>query len=123
MSDEEAGFLFGMVCGVWLSPFWRLLVRLGNVARQRRNPMKSDLLKECVDALKGLRARMHEEPDAGVTAELDDVILRLERCLETASDDVVVEAELRMRALEVMARGVNAATNIAEIVRRIFGLW
>jgi hypothetical protein len=65
---------------------------------------------------------MHEEPDAGVTAELDDVIQRLEHCLETTGDDVVVEAELRMRVLEVMARGLNAATNIVEIVRRIFGL-
>ncbi len=84
--------------------------------------MKYDLLKECVDALKGLRARMHEEPDACVTAEFDDVIQRLECCLDTTRDDVMVEVELRMRALEVMARGLSAATNIAEIVRKFFGL-
>ena len=84
--------------------------------------MKYDLLKECVDALKALRARMHEESDTCVTAELEDVITRLEHCLETTNDDVIVEVELRIRALEVMARGLDAATNIAEIVRRIFGL-
>lgn len=84
--------------------------------------MKHDLLKECVGALRALRARMHEELDVGVTAELDDVILRLEHCLETASDDVMVEVELRMRALEAIARCLNTATNLAEIVRRFFGL-
>ena len=84
--------------------------------------MKHNLLKECVDALIALRARMHEELDAGVTAELDDVILRLEHCLETASDEVMVDVELRMRALETISRCLNTATNLAEIVRRFFGL-
>ncbi len=54
--------------------------------------------------------------------EFDDVIKRLERCLDTVSEDVMVEVELRIRALEVMARGISAATNIAEIVRKFFGL-
>lgn len=84
--------------------------------------MKHDLLKECVGALRALRARMHEELDVGVTAELDDVIKRPEHCLETASDEVMVEVELRMRTLEAMARGLDAATNLAKIVRRFFGL-
>ena len=83
--------------------------------------MKHDLLKECVSALTALRARKHEELDASVTAELDDVILRLERCLESTSDEVLVEAELRTRVLEVIARCLNAATNLAEIVRQFFG--
>lgn len=38
--------------------------------------MKHNLLKECVSALTVLRARKHEELDASVTAELDDVIVR-----------------------------------------------
>ena len=84
--------------------------------------MKRDLLKECVDALKGLRAQMHKEPDAGVTAALDDVIQRLELCLESTDDDVVLEAGLAMCTLEVIVRGVDAATNIAELVRKYFGL-
>ena len=36
--------------------------------------MKYDLLKECVGTLRVLRARMHKELDASITAELDDVI-------------------------------------------------
>ena len=83
--------------------------------------MKHNLLKECVSALKVLRARKHEELDAGVTAELDDVIFRLERCVETVSEEVVVEAELRARALENISRCLNTATNLAEIVRQFFG--
>ena len=83
--------------------------------------MKHDLLKECVSTLGALRARKHEELDASVTAELDDVIFRLERCLETASEEVLVEVELRTRALETLSRCLNTATNLAEIVRQFFG--
>ena len=83
--------------------------------------MKHDPLKECVSALVVLRARMHEELDASVTAELDDVIFRLERCLESTSEEVLVEAELRTRALEILSRCLNTATNLAEIVRQFFG--
>lgn len=83
--------------------------------------MKHNLLKECVGALRALRARMHEELDASITTELDDVILRLERCLETANDEVMVDVELRARALESLSRCLNTATNLAEIVRRFFG--
>lgn len=83
--------------------------------------MKTDLLKECVSALKALRARKHEELDASVIAELDDSIERLERCLKTASDEVTIDAELRMRTLETMSRCLNAATNLAEVARRVFG--
>jgi len=82
--------------------------------------MKHDLLKECVDALIALRARMHKELDASVTAELDDVIQRLEHCLETASDEVKVGAELRVRTLETLSKCLNAATNLAEVVRKFF---
>lgn len=83
--------------------------------------MKHDLLKECVGALIALRARMHKELDASGTAELDDVISRLERCLKAASEEVMVEAELRLRTLEIMSRCINAATNLAEVVRKFFG--
>ena len=83
--------------------------------------MKHDLLKDCVSALAALRARMHEELDAGVTAELDDVIFCLERCLESTSDEVLVEAELKTRSLESISRCLNTATNLAEIVRQFFG--
>ena len=83
--------------------------------------MKHNLLKECVSALVVLRARMHEELDASVTAELDDVISRLERCLESTSEEVLVEVELRARALESISKCLNTATNLAEIVRQFFG--
>ena len=83
--------------------------------------MKHNLLKECVSALAALRARMHEELDASVTAELDDVIFRLERCLESTSEEVLVEVELRARALESISKCLNTATNLAEIVRQFFG--
>lgn len=83
--------------------------------------MKYDRLKECVSALTVLRAQKHEELDASVTAELDDVIFRLERCLESTSEEVLVEAELRTRALEILSRCLNTATNLAEIVRQFFG--
>lgn len=83
--------------------------------------MQRDQLKECVDALVAFRARMHEELDASGTAELDDVIKRLERCLETAGDDVMVEAELRLRTLETISRCLHTATNLAEVVRKFFG--
>lgn len=83
--------------------------------------MKYDLLKECVGTLKVLRARMHKELDASITAELDDVILRLEHCLKTASTEVMVDVELGMRALEIISRCINSATNLAEVVRRFFG--
>lgn len=64
---------------------------------------------------------MHEELDASVTAELDDVIFRLERCLESANEEVVVQAELRDRSLEIISKCLNIATNLAEIVRQFFG--
>lgn len=83
--------------------------------------MKHNLLKECVSALTVLRARKHEELDASVTAELDDVVFRLERCLESTSEEVLVESELRTRALEILSRCLNTATNLAEIVRQFFG--
>ncbi|OGT83860.1 MAG: hypothetical protein A3H91_07945 [Gammaproteobacteria bacterium RIFCSPLOWO2_02_FULL_61_13] len=83
--------------------------------------MQHHLLEQCVDALKALRARMHEEPDVGVTAELDEVIHRLEQCLENVNEDVMVDAELQARGLEVLAKCLNAATNLAEIVHRFFG--
>ena len=83
--------------------------------------MKYDLLKECVGTLKVLRARMHKELDASITAELDDVILRLEHCLKTANNEVMVDVELRMRALEIISRCINSATNLAEVFRRFFG--
>ena len=83
--------------------------------------MQLDLLKECVGTLKAFRARKHKELDASVTAELDDVIQRLEHCLETASGEATVEVELRMRTLETVSRCLNAATNLAEVVRKFFG--
>lgn len=83
--------------------------------------MKYDLLKECVGALRALRARMHEKLDASITTELDDVILRLEHCLKAANDEVIVDVELRARALEILSKCLNTATNLAEIVRRFFG--
>jgi hypothetical protein len=83
--------------------------------------MKHDLLKECVSAMSALRARMHEELDASVTAELDDVIFRLERCLKSTNEDVLVEAELRTRVLELIVRCLSTATNLAEIARQFFG--
>ena len=83
--------------------------------------MKYDLLKECVGTLKVLRARMHKELDASITAELDDVILRLEHCLKAANDEVIVDVELRVRALEILSKCLNTTTNLAEIVRGFFG--
>ena len=83
--------------------------------------MKYDLLKECVDTLNAFRARKHKELGASVTAELDDVINRLEHCLETASGEATVEAALRMRTLETVSRCLNDATNLADIVRKFFG--
>ena len=65
---------------------------------------------------------MHKELDASVTAELDDVIQRLERCQETASDDVRIDAELRARTLETISKCLNSATNLAEVVRKFFDL-
>jgi hypothetical protein len=84
--------------------------------------MQHNQLKECVRALKALRARKHKELDASVTTELDDVIRRLERCQETASDDVKVSAELRVRTLEILSKCLISATNFAEVVRRFFDL-
>jgi hypothetical protein len=83
--------------------------------------MKHDLLKECVNTLRALRARMHEELDASVTAKLDDAIFRLELCLESTNEEVLVETELRARVLEVIVLCLNTATNLAEIVRQFFG--
>ena len=79
-------------------------------------------MKECVRALGALSARMHKELDASVTAELDDVIKRLEHCQQTASDDVRIDAELRARTLETISKCLNSATNLAEVVRKFFDL-
>lgn len=84
--------------------------------------MKDELLKECVRALRALRARKHKELDASVTAELDGVITRLERCQETAGDDVKIGAELRAQTLETLSKCLSSATNLAEVVRRFFDL-
>jgi hypothetical protein len=107
---------------------WRLALSVlalayeaGQFCPELEKSMKHDLLKECVSALAALRARMHEELDASVTAELDDVIFRLERCLESTSEEVLVEAELRTRVLEVIVRCLSIATNLAEIARHFFG--
>ena len=83
--------------------------------------MKRDLLEQCVDALRALRARKHKELGASVTTELDDVIRRLERCLKIASDEALVGVKLRERALETLSRCLNLTTNLAEIIRWFFG--
>ena len=83
--------------------------------------MKYDLLKECVDTLKTFRARKHKELGASVTAELDDVITRLEHCLETAHGEATVDSDLRMYTLDTVSRCLNSATNLADIVRKFFG--
>ena len=84
--------------------------------------MHDDLMKECVRALGALRARMHKELDASVTAELDNVISCLKHCQKIANDDVRIDAELRARTLEIISKCLNSATNLAEIVRKFFDL-
>lgn len=83
--------------------------------------MKHDLLRECVEALYAFRVRKHKELDAGVAAELDEVIYRLESCMKDGIDEVIVETELRVQSLEVINKCLSAATNIAELIRQFFG--
>ena len=83
--------------------------------------MDKDLLGDCVVTLKAFRAQKHEELGTSVTAELDDVITRLERCLETASDEVTVGRELEGSVLEVLARCLKLVTNLSEIIHWFLG--
>jgi hypothetical protein len=83
--------------------------------------VKHDLLKECVEALRALRAKKHKELDAGVIAELEQVIHRLEACLKNGVDDAVLETELKVQSLELINKCLGAVTNIAELISQFFG--
>lgn len=79
--------------------------------------MKPDDLRNSIEVLKALRQEMHQETDAGVASRLDEVILRLEECLEAGGQEVWVPTETRYKAIEVLADVILIVTNLSEIVR------
>lgn len=83
--------------------------------------MDKGLLEDCVVTLKAFRTQKHEELGTSVTAELDDVITRLEHCLETANGGVRVGRELAGSVLEVLARCLKLVTNLSEIIHWYLG--
>jgi hypothetical protein len=83
--------------------------------------MNRDLLKECIAALKELRARKHHELEASVVAELDAAILQLESCWRRGGETVHVPANLRVRTLNVMVESLKLLTNLSTLIRTFFG--
>lgn len=83
--------------------------------------MDRDLLEACIATLKELRARKHHELEAGVVAELDAVIVRLESCWGSGGETVHVPAGTRMATLVVIVECLMLVTNLSELIRRFFG--
>ena len=79
--------------------------------------MKTVDLKNSIEALKSLRAEMHEDLDTGVIDRLDKAILELQDYLEGAGDKVVVPEKVKFNSLEVLGEALRLMTNISEIVR------
>ncbi len=78
------------------------------------------VLKDCIETLKRVQAEKRGTLEAGLTAELDEVIATLQRLDEEAeeSGEAVVAEPVRWRVLELILRIVQATTNLAEIIGR-----
>lgn len=83
--------------------------------------MKMIILKDCIETLKKVQAEKRGTLEAGLAAELDEVVMTLQRLGEEAgeSGEVVVAEPVRWRVLELILRLVQAVTNLAEIISRI----
>lgn len=83
--------------------------------------MDRNLLKTCIEALKELRERKHEELEASVVSELDAVILQLESCWSGCEVSAEVPADVRIRALNAVVECLKFATNLSELINKYFG--
>jgi len=77
-------------------------------------------LKRCIDGLKALRTSQHRTLDASVIAELDAVIKQLELCRGN-KDEIDIDVDVSDRVLAVLARSLELATNLSELIAHFFG--
>jgi hypothetical protein len=79
--------------------------------------MKIVHVKACIDALKAIRDSKHQEISTSIKEELEAVIQELERCCEQSEGDIQISVAQRSRALEIISKVLEAATNLNSLVR------
>jgi hypothetical protein len=82
--------------------------------------MQPKVLKDCIEILKRVQAEKRGTQEAGLIAELNEVIVILQRLDEEAdeSGEAVVAEPVKRRVLELILRIVQATTNLAEVIYR-----
>lgn len=82
--------------------------------------MKQKVLKDCIETLKRVQAEKRGTHEAGLIAELNEVIAILQSLYEEAdeSEDAVVAEPVKRRVLELILRIVQVTTNLAEVIYR-----
>jgi len=82
--------------------------------------MQPKVLKDCIEILKRVQAEKRGTQEAGLIAELNEVIAILQRLDEEAdeSGEAVVAEPVKRRVLELILRIVQATTNLAEVIYR-----
>lgn len=82
--------------------------------------MKQKVLKDCIETLKRVQAEKRVTHEAGLIAELNEVIAILQSLYEEAdeSEDAVVAEPVKRRVLELILRIVQVTTNLAEVIYR-----
>ena len=82
--------------------------------------METSVLKNCLKQLETLRDAKYSQLDASVRHELDEVIRELEKASESEAREVSVGPTAK-RALELIGSVVEVTTNLADLVKALFG--
>lgn len=82
--------------------------------------MKPKVLKDCIEILKRVQAEKRGTQEASLIAELNEVIVILQRLDEEVdeSGEAVVAEPVKRRVLELILRIIQATTNLAEVIYR-----
>lgn len=78
--------------------------------------MKYQLLKNHIARLQKLRDVYHDQLDASVLAELDDILLQLKRLEKSGERDVPLGA-LGLRVLLIIDTVLRLVTNLTDLMR------
>jgi len=81
--------------------------------------MKEELLKECIESLCEIRVQVHDKVEPCVIADLDNVIVALRDQLKNPSGTAVTP-QVATDVLCALARVINSASNLAEVIKDIF---
>ena len=83
--------------------------------------MKLIVLKDCLETLERIRAEKRGTLEAGLAAELDEVLATLHRLHEeaTESGEDIAIGPARYKVVDLVLRMVQATTNLAELIDQI----